>query len=390
MEGRDLEELLVSFGIWKRGGGDERYRYRLSPATFPLSQSLQAQLRQLGQEVVLLQKHWQGLLLENDVKTNDGRLLQKLAVSACAGLPFVATGGPVPLCKVDLVLDQKRRPWIVEIDAYNPRGIPYAAFLAETRRLFAPRATCYPGVLSWFVSACVARNWRRVAWIYAHKERYYLPWFRALRQLLVPYGIDLVVLDVSDVGGGLPDCEGIVMVPHLAHQPQELVGVQRLLEEWCSAQERFLYPLVPWLASKGFLAFSQRETGSFVPQSTLVSKRHRKAVETCRDEGPVILKDTVASGMKGVWTESDPQFSLRLQERLGQKNPQAIVQRLLPQAITTLPFYGSEGVEEDSFFSRLTVYIANDGTVVDAEVTARTTPDVHGAPDCLQLPCAFA
>jgi hypothetical protein len=41
------------------------------------------------------------------------------------------------------------------------------------------------------------------------------------------------------------------------------------------------------------------------------------------------------------------------------------------------------------WYLRMTLQVDANGMVVDAEMTGRKTPDVHGAMDCIQIPCVF-
>ena len=409
MRYHDIEAALRELGIWgKENPG--RYGYVLSPATFKIGAELNAKLKELAHAVSVFQ---QGMcVIERDVidPWNDiSATANSIITRSRDGLPR-CSGAPVPLCKVDVVIDCDLHPWIVEIDAYNPRGIPYAACLWHFQRTLLPEVGGYKGVLDYLVEEFAHRQAARILWVYAEYERYYKPWFQALQALLRHHDMDLVVCGAGSLTQrDIDESDLIIMVPVNMRHIAEKSARGLLTEAYKKDPGRFLYPMVPWLGSKSLLALATNPTNhpeidalvagrvrkrrlvrTYIPRTVLVSKYFRGDTGILTSNGKTVLKETMSSGMKGVWASTHATYKEKLEAHLRNKRPAAILQDLVPQRIFGLPYYKDPNtVVKDNWYVRLTAYISGKGELVDAEVTARRTPDVHGAPDCLMLPCSL-
>ncbi|MFT5036746.1 MAG: hypothetical protein ACI9VM_000310 [Candidatus Azotimanducaceae bacterium] len=404
-----LTKFLQRQGIWTEDGVRNGYHYVLSPDVFHISRTLQALLKQIGAGVVSFQDGLTALdVCARNGNRNEHSLVNSLIKGSCGNLPR-ESGTRMPVCKVDVMLDQDGYPWIAEVDTYNPRGLLYLAVLREMREKRISEFQLYPGVVEYFLQSMLSRGAHKVLWVHAHKERYYTPWFKAFASLLKSRDIHLVVKNaVSLSSADVASADSIVMTPTRMDSVGELAAKELLVQTYLRRPETFWYPMVPWFESKVWMAFGtpgfakdeynslvQQSPGllalsAYIPQTVLVGKQFRNDVHIQSSNGPLILKAAISSGMKGVWMQDDRDYEAKLTEYSAARRPNAVLQRQIQQGTISMRSYRESGVvESDYYYVRLVVYVAADGSIVDVGVTARLTPDVHGAPDCLMLPCVL-
>ena len=131
----------------------------------------------------------------------------------------------------------------------------------------------------------------------------------------------------------------------------------------------------------------------YIPPTTLVSKRNATEVASwVNGDRNVVLKGNVASGLKSVFFSADKkeEYVKNLLVATSMKQPSYIMQEEVQQKTFRLPYYKNNGtLEYADWYLRLIIHVDSSGQVVDAEITGRRTKDVHGAPDCIQLPCTI-
>lgn len=102
-----------------------------------------------------------------------------------------------------------------------------------------------------------------------------------------------------------------------------------------------------------------------------------------------VLKESVSSGMKGVFFSDEPDFQDVLQ-KVQASNMNWVLQEEVSNKPQTFSWFCGDNRNTpeiktaDDWFMRVTVQYVN-RKVGDVVVTARRNRAVHGAPDCLQL-----
>lgn len=408
----DLHENY--YGFWKGIERKQRHSYVLTPHTFDLTPYMVKQLDEIGILVADYQNGLRGMyqhLTENVDNDPIAGMFRRVLKNAASGMEIQSSDRNVPICKVDVMVGADDRLYIAEIDTYNPRGIPFSIFLQDIQYQIdaANKQSLYPGTIPILLDFLDGSDtWY---WCYAHKERYYKPSFDILAQVLErDYGITTKLIDLETHAlkdSQLPSNAKFSIIPWGCHYDTEKRNVKFLEELYKRKPENFLYPPTPWTSSKGWLAlvadplqkkefefyqqfFKQNSLFTkYIPETVLLTKRFMGDADLFQQQYTnVILKENVSSGMKGVLTAGDALFAQKIQEANKMKNPNWTLQRLLDQKTFSIPYYDEKGVEQEKdWYLRICVYVAGDGRILDAEITARPEPDVHGAPDCLMTSC---
>lgn len=386
-----LESYLEATGYWGDAERRRRNMYVLSPSAYVISPDQKAQLDRLAtatfNAVRTLSKHLSHLAGERSLSNKDAVFLA-LAGSGLRGLlgPKEIMGNMPPCLKVDLVQDERGVYQIAEVDAYNPRGFGYMALLDESMPNSFTRSG--PGIRA--VTDMMIEVGGEGEWviIVSEHERFYKPAFDVFRRALARYGVYARLVDESDIGTALygTDVQNVFVIPESLNQNVD--GRAYLLDRYQKGQVRLFYPPAAYLGSKAFLPYLAAQTcmAEFIPPCSLVSRKHDPLL-VCNGY-PSVLKGVMSSGMKQViFSDADPElFAAKFAEARSLKRPSWILQKLVEQKPVPIVVFDekSELTQRDHFL-RITAYIAESG-LIGAEVTGRTDPKVHGAPDCIQIP----
>lgn len=392
----ELASYLAGCGYWGNAEKQKRYGYVLSPCAYAVSPAQHRQLDELSRNTFRALENLQHDLYcvaKVDSRSNADAQFLSLAIRAARGLltPYDGRLEVPPYIKIDLVQTPVGEYRIVEVDAHNPRGLPYIAFLEGTPKLPDQR---YRGIDT--LCAMLRRKTAPIAapWtlLVSHYERYYLPAFEVLCATLNQRGIETRIVEEKDAAVLLQDDASL----HLLAIPESLCTYEgasselrdTLLERYRAGTLATLFPPAAYLGSKAFLPYLRAQPGmeKYIPPSALVGKG---CALPHINGTPVVLKKAMSAGMKGVVMPDAPDFASYLDE--AQKTrPSWIVQDMVEQKPLPVTVFTDTGERTTrAYYLRVTAYASQHG-IIYAEVTGRQTKDVHGAPDCIQVPTVLA
>lgn len=414
-----VKQVVLESGLWSSG----RYKthsFILSPDTYGISPSQNAQLQELGKHLhECLQGLCEILNIASNPKRGNNRTWQKISRVLRTGIPKIyrpiQSLNPADLpriCKVDLMETTDGRFVIAEIDAHNKHGLGYSVLAARMRKAVAPNAPCLPGV-----ALLIARQAQKLAGnnelvlLYGNQERFYLPEFMILKNELAKHNIKLMVVNEIDI----VIKNGNLAIPGCSHQPQLLVDFpflyrnrplnQILAQKYSQNELRFLIPPKPFLGSKAILALLRNDANNaelehilqthisyealecvraFLPETHMASDAKRFLASSAGQSKRFVIKETISSGMKGTVFPDDPQYSIALKTAFT-SDSQFVLQAEVENQWQTFRFFANDGaLMEDLWHVRLTAHYVEQ-ELADIIVTARRDKRVHGARDCLQL-----
>lgn len=393
----ELASYLAGCGYWGSPEKEKRHGYVLSPCAYVVSPAQHKWLDDMSRSTFRALANLQHDLCsvaKADSRSNADAQFLSLATRASRGLltPHDGCTEVPPYIKVDLVQTPEGAYRIVEVDAHNPRGLPYIAFLEGTPKL--QRHARYRGIETLCTmlrrkTAPIAVEWTILV---AHYERYYLPAFEVLCDTLNARGIRTQVVEERNAAGLLEGNQSL----HLLSIPESLCTYEGassalrdgLMEQYRRGIVKTLFPPAAYLGSKAFLPYLRQQPGmdAYIPPSALIGK----GCELPHVNGtPVVLKKAMSAGMKGVVMPGSPDFAACLDE--AQKTrPSWILQDMVEQEPLPVTVFTESGDRTvNRYYLRVTAYASQHG-IIYAEVTGRQTKDVHGAPDCIQIPTILA
>jgi hypothetical protein len=388
-----LDDYLTGIGYWGDAHRRLRNKYVLSPSAYVASrrqtETLTSLCKRTFQAVETLSVELSRLSRKSSLSRQEAQFLS-MARTGIKGLfgPDEVRGAVPPLIKIDLVQDVNGHYGIAEVDAYNPRGFGYLAFLNESMPSSVPRLGFGIDRIASIMRGCEETN--NVSWtiIVSEKERYYRPAFEMLQKSLARLGVYTQLVDeenMAEVVFGNPNAH-IFLLPESLDR--NVGGREYLLHRYRNEALVVLYPPAAYLGSKAFLPYIATQPGmdEFVPASSLVSRYADPSV-VCNGS-PSVLKGVMSSGMKQiVFSDIEPElFRMTLESAREAKRPTWIMQKQVDQKPVPVVVFDEDGEREvREYYLRITAYACASG-LVGADVTGRTNRLVHGAPDCIQLP----
>jgi hypothetical protein len=392
-----IEAYLLRTGLWTQRpyNGVENTHYILSPCAYRLSSGEQDDLRQLAIRTFAALRRTNERIIECARATKPDRAqarLAKIAKVSSRSLAPPADGLPVPpVLKVDLMRHTDGRYLIAEVDAYNPRGFGYLALLEG---MVPEGASGFPGIQRLASMMREAEMSPDAEWfiVISDFERYYDRAFRIFASAMTQHGVRTRIVwdsELYSMRSLFDSMTHAVIIPESLDKYPDVRD--RLLSKYRSGELTLFYPPVAYLGSKALLPFlaQERKMPRYLPRCGLVSKTEDPIP---RLESDLVLKGTVSSGMKQVvFSDLEPKrFLQTFRAARATRLPGWIMQEQVPQRRSPVVVFnrnGEAGVL--SYYFRLTAYITQDG-VLGAGVTGREDKRVHGAPDCIQLPCILA
>lgn len=424
-----LETELTALGLWNAQGPDGRYRYRyrLIPGQFVLTNDMKQQLGDIAQLtrnglfacvslcVWLGAKHRDACESGGVPLTPAEASFYKMLKASCGGYEFGWYQQALPpVVKVDLAWDGSQFQ-VLKLDTYNPRGLAYALWFRYVHERSGEVEARHPALVEALRRA--ARG-SELVWLYSERERYYAPVLQAFAKILTAKGVPVRVVAESQ----LPACTSTSIQNFLTADERLLIVPDRmsgnvatriaLVQFVLQCPEQVVFPCVPYLGCKGLLAFLtngnrheeiaywqqrfiarevQELAQQYIPEAVLLGKSVGTArsvpefVQTSR----AVLKAINSSGAKGVTMPvgDAAEYQTVLASARTQKSPNYIAQRLIAQQPMMLD--GSSGPE--SHLVRVTAYVDTaTGQCLDAELTGTgDDPLVHGGTECVQLPAIF-
>lgn len=407
-----IEQVVLESGLWDQGRRAS-HGFVLSPSVYEVSS---AQQQDLDKMALALHECLAGVgriaTIAGNSQIGHTHTWQMIRRVLNTGVPkryeqlMLHRPGRVPVvCKVDLMEDPDGHYWIAEIDGHNKHGLGYSTLAAQIRSVIAPDRQTYPGVAKTIAKDMKRRRKSRLVLLYGDQERFYLPEFGVLQNELAGHGIELIVVSEIDFDHttAAQECDLFVDLPFLFRRTELH---DQLSQAYLANEIDFLIPPKPFLGSKGVLALlrndgddenleailrSQISTQSlevmrqFIPPTFLVSKHRPRAHWNRTINGhPFVLKEVVASGMKGTYFSDSPEFDPMLVRACGSYY-RCVLQREVTNRSLPFESFDCHGQSvPGEWFMRVNVHFGV-RCVADVVVTARQDREVHGAPDCLQL-----
>ncbi len=419
----DIKRVVLDSGLWN-GAQRQTHGFVLSPDVYEITEEQKSELEELGRA---LHECLSGLGRIAAVACNPSlahtRTWQGLGSILRTGIPLhyhemqIHKPGQVPaVFKVDLMKTIDGRYMIAEIDGHNKHGLGYSVLCARMRDVVAPGARKFDGVVQAIAHEMYRREKGRLVLLYGEQERFYLPEFSILANALASLGIQLMVKNEADVNlqqlieWGLSESAHsylpilFVDFPFFFRNPALNEDLSKMYLE---GKIDFLYPPKPFLGSKALMAILRNDRHNseleailhafvpadsiaclrrYIPETHLVSKRKDSFsfFERLCGQKRYVLKETVSSGMHGIFFSDDKGFEKALKRACTWRN-KFILQEETTNAPHEFSFYTDEGTtEKATWFLRVIVLYAS-RSIADIDVTARQDKKVHGAKDCLQL-----
>lgn len=388
----NLEKHLARTGYWLDAERRRRNAYVLSPAAYAVSEAQHAELTTLSRALYASIERVSArlcALARSRRLTHPEAALLGLAKSGIRGLraPHEHDGSIPPVIKVDLMEDRDGSYRIAEADVYNPRGFGYLALLDATIPAGFERVGGGMDALATLVAQFAEGDQCPI--IVSGYEGYYYPTYRILADELIARSVQAGVVLESELADKpiiVERLRATFSIPDTLYARPDLRDA--LLAKSRDGSLRSFMPPAAYLGSKAFLpAYAECPTvARFLPKTTLIGRRDGR--DFALNGTGALLKNVTSSGHKNiVFSRRDPEgFARMLAEARTRRHPHWIVQEEVEQRrVSVVVFDGHERTARE-YFLRLTAYITRDG-LLGLEVTGREDGFVHGAPDCIQIPC---
>ncbi len=390
-----LDAYLVQTGYWSTEQRRERNKCVLSPCGFFLSGDDREKLDAMARDThAALQQVSSDIYTAAQSKTQS-RESQKLLsiVRRCSrGLCDAKSAemDRIPdVIKVDLVRDIRGQFRIVEVDAYNPRGLGFNVLLDN----MVKKCVSEGGSVKTFDTishvACLLRGWmgrlKAIAFIQSDHERYYNPSFDLFYQALQSHGFFYEIIRESEFR--VETARQILSrIDHNVFMiPESIENVEMrdfLMQQ--GAGNCFMPPKA-FLGSKLLLPYlrSMRDMKKHIPETYHVSRYDNiPALDDCE----FILKKGLSSGMRGVYFSSDVGFKDVLDGERGKKRPSYVLQKVVEQKPEFVDIYDENGnLTQGDYYFRYIAQFTRDG-IIGLDITGRPDRAVHGAKDCIMVP----
>jgi len=417
-----VENVVVASGLWNNGRRDGSHGFILSPGRFEITQSQQEALTMLGRSLYeCLAGMGRIFAIASNQRLSSGRTWDAIGKALRTGVPStyretqIHKPGETPeIFRADVMIGVDGQFSIAEIEGQKKHGLGYSVLASRVSTEALGNSASFAGVAASLASVVAKKRLpdNRLTLLYADQEEFYVPEFMILKAELKKFDVELAVcpeLNVRvDNGTFIPRGEAeqphtLIDFPFFYHHPQLNAALER---HYLEGTVNFLIPPKPFLGSKTMLAIlrndeqnpelenilrSQIKSESLdraraaIPETYLVhTKMSPEIVQAIEQKGGFIVKEVLASGMKGIGFDEDDDFLERF-AKARKANYLHILQREIETARIKLPYFTDEGEERfDDWYLRIGVFYAKRG-ISDISVTARRDKRVHGATDCLQI-----
>lgn len=409
-----LTTVIAESGIWN-GTQEQSHAFRLSPSVYSITAAQQKELALLGHAIydcLLGLSHMAVIAFDEKLNYNNAWLLARRVFAA--GVPKVyhelqgMNVRDIPrLLKVDLMVDQTGNFKIAEIDGHNKHGLGYSTLGKRFRNAIAPDAKVLPGAVALLAEEIRRQGFNKLKFFYADQERFYLPEFTIAKVELEKYGIKCQLVSETDVTENFLKSGLFLDLPFL-YGRAELSTV--LLRAYRRGDVSFIIPPKPCLGAKGVLALLRNDEQeehleailrslikkeslellrAYIPETRLLGKFNKKELSAADLQKSYVLKESISSGMKGIFFSGEKDFAPTLQIAQA-SNMNWILQEEVFNQPQTFNFFekvnGSDAELKtaDDWFMRVTTHYVN-RKLADVIVTARQDRAVHGAKDCIQI-----
>jgi hypothetical protein len=408
---KTLERVIAESKIWE-GMQKETHAFLLSPDVYRLRIAQKEELTKLGACLYdcLVGLSKMAFIAYEDKIQNQGAwiLIRKVFSSGVPKIYTKAQGifpSHIPrLLKVDFLVDEQGSLKIAEIDGHNKHGLGYATLGKRCREVVHPTAETCVGAVAALSEEIRRLGYRKINFLYADQERFYLPEFKIAQNEFRSNGIDCKLF--SETEASEDDLrEGLFLdLPFLQERPDLYTSA---IDAYRSGKTDFIIPPKPFLGAKGALALlrndamdqqleailcsfinksSLESVRSYIPTTHLVGSQLKNSAFVMDDTRNFVLKKSISSGMKGVVFSDDPRFAVSLAAAQSSKL-NYVLQEEVRGRVHSFSYYknGEEfAARSNDWYARVTVHYIN-RNLGDITVTARQDKSVHGAKDCLLL-----
>lgn len=394
----ELSKFFHGIGLWD---GKQNSKYSFYPGAKPFDiKQYHAQFKEIGYLATsfLSDVAYLADVLRNE-KSSFSNFFNPILDKGKDGYPYFTDKKLPPIIKIDVIIDNSEFLKIVEIDSYNPRGISYAMLLNE----------CYQ-VGNSLLEQVIAnelntRKKETFTWLYADRERYYLPSLQYFKNHLHSnLNVEAALQNANDSEYQFAEDTCFYIAPWGLSKPNEIGLKRKLISHYESNPQNFIVPMKPWLHNKLLLALpyservqsfatdKQKTFASFtamkkyLPITELVSKQTK--IDTLN--GNLILKEGVSSGHKGVFFNHSSEFETILNTAIAQKKPSFLLQEEVSQKRFDLEYFDNDGShKQDTFYCRFIAHYDSFGQLLSVDLTGRTSPLVYGSIDSVQTACLW-
>ncbi len=396
-----LENHLKQIGYWGTPFLEKRNEFVLSPCGYLVSKKQQAELEKISKAIfssldsVAKKIH---ILAEDTPLTRQDQEFFGIATRGSKKLlvPSETSDGEIPpMIKVDMVQDSEGNYFVVEVDAYNPRGLGFNALLDSIASLDPDQnKTCQ--TTSYLANLLKKFNSNgKIFYLVSEHERYYEPSFRILQKALLNFNVEMTLIrenGCSDVSGFIEmlnnETNGsLFMIPESLDNKALKTA---LLEGYKNNTLKLFFPPKAYLGSKLLLPYLREQNGvnGFIPLTKLMSKNHD--IKMLEIDKKFVLKAGQSSGMKGVLFSdlNEEAFLKRFTQEKKKKRPSWVLQQHVPQTSLPLKVFNGKGETFQNYYLRIIAQFSVDG-LIGLDITGRPDRMVHGAPDCVMLPAVL-
>jgi len=411
-----LTKVITDSGLWK----DDRkktHSFVLSPSVFQISVAAKKELEQLGHAIndclfglshiaviaydKVLNYRGAWMLVRQVLSTGVPKIYQELQGMNIKHLP--------KMLKVDLMVSEDGRFRIAEIDGHNKHGLGYSTLCKQFCQAVSPEVTVFPGVVATLAKEVRTRGYDEVKLFYADQERFYVPEFEVVAQEFARHNINCQVVSEMSATSEFLEKGLFLDLPFLYQRP----GLyQTIVPAYKEGKVQFVIPPKPFFGAKGVLALLRNDTNdkhleallhsfikkeslelvrNYIPQTFLVGKHATRSAQVMElvASKPYVLKESISSGMKGVFFSNEKDFMEAL-KRAEKSSMNWVLQEQVENQPQTFSWIEEQENGEpilktgDGWYMRVIAqYIGRQ--LAEVIVTSRRDRAVHGGKDCIQL-----
>lgn len=353
-----IQERFCEVGL----GNEDKYRFLFGPNGLPISASEKNELEQIGQTSVQFIKHVDDWYKRLKALPGGSWLLRLMG----KGVPDEYLATPwVEQLPFTMMVDTiyTATGWrIVEIDATNRNAMGYPAMMRYLYNL--------PLMWQGLAEAWNEGGWAGSTQIMGNMQRYYKPYFQFfLNQIngrLVPEP------QIAEWLWQTTPEEKLLDIPVMFHSKDLLPHLLRRV-----GNSPIAIPPKHVLSSKATLSllweeteFSDEPVREFVPKTRLLARSRPLP------ENNFLVKLLQSNGAHGVFLNDHELLTKLHQER----KAQGVWQEQLPVVTRHVEFLDENGnLKEGDFYVRISLFVNQQGRVVDADATCSPNVIVHGS-----------
>ncbi|OGI67101.1 hypothetical protein A2823_02380 [Candidatus Nomurabacteria bacterium RIFCSPHIGHO2_01_FULL_41_91] len=413
---RILSSVADESGIW-RGERKRTHGFLLSPSVYRITSDACQELVRLGHaltDCMLGLSHIAVIAHDQTLNYRGAWMLARQVFST--GIPKVyqelqgMNVKHIPkLLKVDLMVDQEGRFRIAEIDGHNKHGVGYSALCVRFREALRPNVNALPGLVKTLAEEIKGRGRDEVKVFYADQERFYVPEFEVAAQEFAKHGVECQVVSEMDADEAFLE-KGLFLDLPFLYKRKGLYST--IIPAYKSGAVEFIIPPKPFLGAKGVLALLRNDDGNgqlesllqsfikkeslefvrgYIPETLLVGKHAARtdAVRRRVSSKRYVLKESISSGMKGVFFSDEEDFDAALRRADLSSMNWVLQERVENQPQTFSWIESGNGNEpelktaDDWYMRVIAQYVGR--KLADVIITSRRDHAVHGGKDCIQL-----